>query len=53
MSFLGSIGAVMKGSGIEESIEQIYAENTVQHIISGKAVFQGIKSTLLVGIFTG
>ena len=32
------ISAVMKGSGIEEAIEQIYAENTVQHIISGKAV---------------
>ena len=26
MSFLESIGAVMKGSGLEEAMEQIYAE---------------------------
>ena len=48
MSFLGSIGAVMKGSGIEESIEQIYAENTVQHIISGKAVSRALRAHFLL-----
>ena len=26
MSFLESIGAVMKGSGLEEAMEEIYAE---------------------------
>ena len=36
MSSSGSIGAVMKGSGLEEAMEQVYAENS--HIISGKAV---------------
>ena len=29
MSFLGSIGAIMKGSGLEEAMEQVYAENSV------------------------
>ena len=38
MSYLGAVGKVMKGSGIEELFNQVYAENTVQHIISGKAV---------------
>ena len=34
MSYLGAIGKVMKGSGIEELFNDVYAENTVQHIIS-------------------
>lgn len=33
MSFLGSIGHLMKGSGIENILELIYASNTVSHII--------------------
>ena len=38
MSFLGSIQNLMKGSGIENLLIEVYAENTVNHIMSGKAV---------------
>eukprot|EP00111_Clytia_hemisphaerica_P004901 TCONS_00014092-protein len=34
MSFMGIIGSLMKASGLEESMEQIYAKNTVPHITS-------------------
>ena len=38
MSFLGSIGHIMKGSGLQEVLEPIYADNAVSHILSGEAV---------------
>ena len=38
MSFLGSIGHIMKGSRMQEVLELIYADNTVSHMLSGKAV---------------
>ena len=38
MSYMGSIGAIMKESGIYESLETIYGSNAVEHILSGKAV---------------
>ena len=31
MSFLGCIGSIMSGSGIEELLECVYASNTVEH----------------------
>ena len=37
----------MKGSGIEELFNDVYAENTVQHIISGKAVSRALRAHLL------
>ena len=36
MSFLGCIGHIVKGSGIEEILELVYAKNVVPHILSGK-----------------
>jgi hypothetical protein len=38
MSFLGCMGYLMEEAGLVEVLEQIYAPNTVKHIISGKAV---------------
>ena len=38
MSFLGSIGSLMNGTGLNSLLEQVYAENAVPHIMSGKAV---------------
>ena len=32
MSFLGGIGKLMVGSGLEEVFEEIYSEDTVKHI---------------------
>jgi hypothetical protein len=37
MSYLGCIGDIMSGSGIFELLSTIYAENTVTHMLSGKA----------------
>ena len=48
MSFMGSIGSLMKASGLEESMEQIYAKNTVPHIISGKAIARALRAHFLV-----
>ena len=38
MSFMGSIGSMMKGSGLEEALETVHGPNAVIHMISGKAV---------------
>ena len=38
MSFLASIGTLMKGSGLEDLFAEVYAENSVTHMISGKAI---------------
>ena len=48
MSFLGSIGKMMKGSGIEELFAEVYAENSVEHIISGKAMSRALRAHFLV-----
>lgn len=48
MSFIGSIGSLMKKSGLEESMEQIYAKNTVPHIISGKAISRALRANFIV-----
>jgi len=37
MNFLGVIGYVMKGSGIEELLGLLYGPSTVDHVMSGKA----------------
>lgn len=47
MSFLGSIGAIMKGSGLEDLLAQVYAENSITHMVSGKAVARTIRGHLL------
>lgn len=47
MSFLESIGNLMKGSGIEEFFIEVYAENPLGHIISGKAISRSLRSHFL------
>ena len=37
MSFLGSLGHLMKGSGLEELLGLIFGPNTVEHVFTGKA----------------
>ena len=37
MSFLGSVGNMMTGSGLEELFAEVYAEHSVIHMMSGKA----------------
>ena len=48
MSFIGSIGSVMKGSGLEEALETAYGHNSVTHMISGKAISRALKGHFLV-----
>ena len=48
MSFLGSVGAIMKESGLEDLLSVVYTENSVMHLLSGKAVSRAIRGHLLV-----
>lgn len=48
MSFLGSIGHLMAGSGLQEAIETVYAANSAVHIIAGKAYSRAIRAHFLV-----
>ena len=48
MSFLGSIGSVMKGSGLSDVLETVYGPNAVVHMTSGKAVARALRGHYLV-----
>ena len=48
MSFMGSIGYMMNGSGLEEVWRQMHAENTVPHLISDKAYLRALRGHVLV-----
>jgi hypothetical protein len=48
MSFIGSIGFMMKGSGLEEALECVYGVNALTHMISGKAVSRALRGHYLV-----
>ena len=48
MSFLGSIGHLMAGSGLREVLELIYAPNAVDHIMTGKAIARAVRTHLIV-----
>ena len=53
MSFLGSIGRIMTGSGLRELLELVYAPNTVNHIMTGKAVSRAVRGYMLVDMALG
>jgi len=44
MSFLGSIGSIMEGSGLEELWATAYAPKTVAHMISGHAYSRAVRA---------
>ena len=48
MSFLGCVGHLMAASGLTEVLEVVYAENTVKHIVSGKAMSRAIRGHLMI-----
>ncbi|KAK3092092.1 hypothetical protein FSP39_025112 [Pinctada imbricata] len=48
MSFLGAIGHIMSGSGLQEVLETVFAPNAVGHMVSGKAVSRAIRGHNLV-----
>lgn len=48
MSFLGSIGHLMEGSGLDEIMQLIYAKDTVPHLLSGKAYARASRAHLII-----
>ena len=48
MSFLGSIGSVMKGSGLEEALENAYGPTAITHMMFGKAASRALHGHFLV-----
>lgn len=48
MSFLGTIGHIMAGTGLDVVLNQVYAENSVTHMLSGKAYARAIRGHFLV-----
>ena len=48
MSYLGCIGHIMSGSGLEDILELNYGPNTVKHIMSGKAYDRAVRGHFVV-----
>lgn len=48
MSFMGSTGFIMGGSGLTESFCELYAENSVDKILNGHAYARAVRGHLLV-----
>lgn len=48
MSFLSAIGFIMAGSGLEELYSTVYAKNSVQQMMNGKAYSRVIRALCLV-----
>ena len=48
MSFLGSIGTIMEGSGLTEALESVYGSVAVSHMLTGKAVARAIRGHLMI-----
>lgn len=48
MSFLGTIGKIMNGSGLKELLATAYASNTIDHMLTGHAFSRAIRGHLLV-----
>ena len=47
MSFLGSIGQIMTGSGLEELWQRVYAKGSVMHILTGHAFSRAMHAHIL------
>ncbi|KYN15739.1 hypothetical protein ALC57_12036 [Trachymyrmex cornetzi] len=50
LSFLGCIGYIMAGSGIKEALNTIYAEKTVDTILSGHAYARAVRAHTLLEV---
>jgi hypothetical protein len=48
MSFIGSIGHIMSGSGLTSMLETVYAPTAVSHMMSGKAIARAVRGHFLV-----
>lgn len=50
MSYMGSIGAIMAGSGLKELLCTIYAENSVDKILNGHAYSRAVRAHMLINL---
>ena len=48
MSFLGSIDNLMTGSGLQEILQVVYASNTGNYVLYGKAVSRALRGHVRV-----
>lgn len=48
MSFLGAIGHLMAGSGLDQLLELIYAPKAVEQILTGKAVSRAVRAHSII-----
>ena len=48
LSFLGSIRTLMEGSGTEKLMEVIHVQNSVSHILSGKAIARALRAHFII-----
>lgn len=48
MSFMGSIGIIMAGSGLKELLTTIFAENSVDKILTGHAYSRAVRVHILI-----
>jgi hypothetical protein len=48
MSFIGSFGYLMSGSGLANLLETVYASTAVSHMMSGKALARAVRGHFLV-----
>lgn len=51
MSYLGCIGYLMTGSGLQETLEQVYAPNSVLKMLNGKAIARSIRGQAMHPFF--
>ena len=47
MTFLGGIGTIVGGSGLAETMETIHAQNSVVHMLDGKAYARALRCHFL------
>ena len=47
MSFTGSLGGMMRGSGLEDLFSEVYADHCVPHLMPGKAVSRALRAHFL------
>ena len=48
MSFLGSIGILMRGSGLVEALETCYGSHTIANMMTGKLLARTVRGHFLV-----
>ena len=53
MNFLECIDATMNNSGLKDIIGTIYGSNTIEHMISGKAISRAIQGHMIFDSFLG